>query len=335
MVDPHWVARSLDDTVTLVIAAACPRYAVQVSDRRLTTRSPRGALTTVSEEENKAIFWDLPTARLLVSYTGIARVGQIGMQEYLSERMMQAAKSAECEPSASVNALKDSLTKSLRHIPKVHRRLSVMLSGFVVSDDGSPMVCSCKLTNFQDWERGDDDALAWSAFSARFMSPKAGISWPTIMHHLGAWNAVDIEELEEIRLLLELDRPPAAVVGKILSYMPVWQKRAEGTIGPQLSSAVIHVENLNQPTWAYHAQSNSKTLYSGAIVKSRPAGSIVMTDIELTAGANAPPVVVPATPRRRPCPCGSGKQYRFCHGQHRPHRLPPAIRPDTRGSWDS
>ena len=82
----------------LVIAAACPDYAIQVSDRRLTRVSRSGRIELVEDEENKAIFWDLPTARLAVGYTGVSRIGRQSTAEFLCDQLLAAGEHGNAHP---------------------------------------------------------------------------------------------------------------------------------------------------------------------------------------------------------------------------------------------
>lgn len=310
--------------MTLVIAASNPNYLVQVSDRKLTATSPSGLLLPYSEEENKSIYWNLPSARFAVSYTGVARLFGTSTERFLCEELTAAAELGKYLAQESLEALRAAISKKFKRLPRSTRRLSVILTGFLIQPDSTAFVGSCLLTNFQVWG-SHDDATAWDDFTATYFFPRAGEIWPTIIHHLGAWHVVDISELESIRPLLEQNRPPSAVVSKIMSLYPIWSKRsAEGartpTVNLQTSSMVISADNIDQPSWAYHTEGNSQTIYSGATVLSRPDGNIAFAGVQITAVSEGVYTAVPQVGRRQPCPCGGGKQYRLCHGRVQPHR---------------
>lgn len=306
--------------LTLVVAAVCPDYAVQVSDRRLTTRSRADVVKVFTDEENKSIFWNLPMARFAVAYTGIARIGATSMERFLCDQLMAAAERGNYEPNASIEALRRSLSWSMLSLPRQARRLSLMLSGFVAPEDDVPFVAGCLLTNFQIWG-SHDDADAWDEFTALYEEPRAGVEWPTLMQKIGAWDIVDDAEVEEIRALLEQRKPPEAVVGKILDCFPGWAKgvRPTSTVGRQASSLVIRIDHADSPTWAYHTHKNSRSIYGGATVIARAGGSVAAANVEIRLESEGS-AAVPQVPRRRPCPCGSRKQYRLCHGRINPHR---------------
>lgn len=313
--------------MTFVLAAATMDYVVQISDRRLTAFDRRGRPSVYKEEENKAIFWNAPDARLAVSYTGIARVRGEPTERWLMSLMADAVENSGYEINAATERLRVLLGDALGGLPAAHRRLTVMCTGFI-SQDGMRSVFpgNCLITNFQDYESNVDSPFAWDEFVPRYSSPRDDFDGPfSLIQFAGNWQAVDINEVELLRPLLEEQRPPPAVIGKAVELFDIWAARSK-FIGRQLTSMVIRVSDLDRPTWQYHTKSNSQVLYGGSTVMTRLGqGSLMVSDPQIKAeGEGARPAVVPTVPRKAPCPCGSGKRYKHCHGAFDPHKpLPP------------
>jgi hypothetical protein len=136
---------------------------------------------------------------------------------------------------------------------------------------------------------------------------------------VGGWLTFPGNEADEIKALLTEGKPPHAARDEILDLLPGWSERSGDTIGMQANSIVISA-GRESPEWAYHSQHNTHVTHLGTTVMSKPEGSYVFADVQVHAddSETTAPMVVPRPQggRRRPCPCGSGKQYRLCHGRH-------------------
>ena len=262
----------------------------------------------------------LPHARFITGYTGLARIGNEPMEQVLGESLLNSACSAGFLPTETITAFAGTLTRrftdpKVTALPPVHRRLTVMFTGYLdfpPNLSGKAPVAAL-VTNFQDWGAADR-AVPFPAFKTTFIQMKKGEAWPTYVERIGSWGVLGPTEAAAIRALLTPGRPPHAVVDKIVSMLRTWSSRSP-TIGEQANSCILSPDWQVEPVWTYHSAENSRTWYGGNNVIATPETQIAISQPLITAHGDAPPLVVPPTGRRRPCPCGSGKQYRLCHGK--------------------
>jgi hypothetical protein len=242
------------------------------------------------------------------------------MDEIIAEMLLEVAPAAGYLHGDAIQAVPSELDQLFRtRVPKsvtaANRKFTLMCTGFGAADHGwTPL--HALITNFQHWG-SHDDPEAWEHFELHPLSVKAGETWPTLVQRVGAYDAVPFGEMEELRLLLGKGKPPEAVRGKMIEFLAQWSARSGGTIGQQASSMVVHAGE-GSPEWGYHSARLSHTWHAGMTVITKPEGSFAAGKVELKADdpTTTPPIVVPRpSGRRQPCPCGSGRQYRLCHGR--------------------
>jgi len=121
--------------------------------------------------------------------------------------------------------------------------------------------------------------------------------------------------------MLKVGRPPEAIVGKGVELIREWAERKSSLdlIGKQISSVVVPAA-IDEPAAArYHSDVAQSTSYGITEVIARSDMGLAWKS-ELTA-KNGGLDAVPTVGRNVPCPCGSGKKYKRCHGQPaHPHR---------------
>jgi hypothetical protein len=307
--------------MTIIAVAANPHFAVQVSDRRL-TRQAGHTYKPVTDEENKALYWVFPDAHFVVGYTGIARVGREPMDEVLAVILVNLGIAAGYGATNAIAAIPAELdrvfrTKMPRSVSASMRRLTVMITGFQPGNDRwNPT--HCLVSNFQRWgSRDADDAAEHFALQTIAADPSEG--WPTLLQHVGARHAVRQHETDDLRTLLAEGKPPRAVRDKMVDLLYAWSSRSHGTIGLQANSVVIEA-GIGQPDWRYHSEHNSHTIHGGMTVMCTPETAYAARfQVSADDPTSTPPMVVPMPhSRRSPCPCGSSRQYRLCHGRDQP-----------------
>lgn len=316
-----WFRRTIV-SMTLVIAAQNSDYALQVSDRRLT--APDGTLH--DDESNKLFIFESDACRFVVGFSGLAGDGRsFKTNEWLPIALRDAAP-PDYNPDRLVQRLRDEAgrkfaTPAISRLPQAARRMSIMLTGFVYTTDG-PLPAYCMITNFQDYQRGADDAEPWQAFRAwwRILTISPRPAWA--IQRIGAWERFGESHIETVKSLLNSKRPARAVVGKIIELVRgISGPLGSGsTVGRQLMSAVLYADRMQPCTFAYHSDEEQFTYHSPAVILARrDAGGVIFRDIRLTAvSPDAKPIVVvyPRQPRNQLCKCGSGKKYKKCHGVH-------------------
>jgi len=305
--------------VTLITAAANFAFVVQVADRRLS--DGKGPL---EEEQAKAIHLRLPRADFLVGYTGLAKIQDKPMNRVLMELLYKSAERGSFEPLATAEAITSHLTtlfqgRSVRAYRPQDRRLSVMMTGFHRVDDQHHALIQGLWTNFQDWG-SDDSAEAWDRFAFTPFSVRPGVKWPTLVQRIGAYDALSLETVEEgLRPLLADAKPPTAIRDKMIRMLPA-QSELHPTVGVNANAAILFPNGLVE--WSYWTGAPSWTYSGGNTVLAIPGQSLLAADVEIYASDQAGnplrtgrPLSVPQVPRNKPCPCGSGRRYRQCHGR--------------------
>lgn len=105
--------------MTLVLSIATPKFAVQVSDRRLTWTDAMGGIRIADDEANKqTVFHN----RMVFAYTGLARIAEKSTDVWLAHTL---AESPSDSLSDAVQHLRDRATEAFKiiNLPSVLKRL--------------------------------------------------------------------------------------------------------------------------------------------------------------------------------------------------------------------
>lgn len=305
--------------MTLILTLGNSEQIIQISDRRL---SWNGQL--VEDESNKAAHLVCANARLAFGFTGVARWGGFVTRDWLLDAVFKSGPPDGMAKNI-LERLRERASEDFMHLrdissaPKGAKRLSIMFSGYLHHHDPPLMGCSI-LTNFQNFQTGQDEAEAWDEFKVTYWSEKRPLNQePTLVQRIGSWQAMTPADEEILRKLLEEKKPARAIIGKAVDIFREMSDRptASGTIGKQLSSIRIssnpqlgvesgYHSNVNRWEWNMTDmlildQNGQGTAFKGFRIQASRAPSVT-------------PLVVPKVGRNHPCPCGSGKKYKYCHG---------------------
>lgn len=303
--------------MTLIIALGNSEQVIQISDRRL---SSNGRL--VDDESGKAGQLTCRNGRFAFGATGLARYGGFSTREWLLDALLEAG-SPDYEMAGILGRLTERATSEfaqnrvLRSAPSAAKRLSVMFSGYLYHRD-PPLAAFAILTNFQDFESGLDQPEAWDEFRLIRWSEKRPFDGePTLVQRVGNWQAMTGDDEMVLRGLLEARKPARAIIGKAVEVMAEIADRpaANGTIGKQLTTICIP-RNLEDPIESSYFTSINRSVIVGADGAWLMADDkrLVWKDPQLEIGGKV--VAVPKVGRNQPCPCGSGRKYKHCHGKH-------------------
>jgi hypothetical protein len=310
--------------MTLVVGAQNNDYALQVSDRRLTAED--GSI--VDEESNKLFILESDACRFVVGYTGLARftgVGGFETKDWLSTALSEAAP-PDYHPDRIIERLRSAATQqfakpNVQLLKPAARLLSIMLTGSVFTTLG-PLAAYCMITNYQDYDRGDDDGEPWPEFRAWWKVLQNPVRPAWAVQRVGAWRQFRMSHIEAVKMLVTEGRPASAVIGKTVELIREISGKpgSMSPVGRQLMSAVVSSNRAEQSTFAYHSDIEQMTYHMPTIIFARSdIGGAILGDVRLTAvGPDARPVAVvyPKQPRNQLCACGSGKKYKKCHGMH-------------------
>lgn len=317
--------------MTLVLSLGNADQFVQVSDRRLSFGENKPA----TEEFNKAVTLVCANARFLVGFSGLAKAGYFDTGKWLLQSLY------DCSPPdygiyELIERFKQKATTDFQSVPQIKclpvvtKRLSVMFSGYIYLHD--PPLAGCAIvSNYQDFKTGIDSTVAWDEFEATYWTERRPHEGElSFVQRIGCWQAMFEPDIDSLRTLLEQRKPVDAIIGKAVALMRAMAERsqAKGTIGKQISAICLPRDVKLPITTSYHTDVIQHNVFFPshlfAFSKDR---RMLATDakVYITDSQGKPsPVAIPKVSRNQPCPCGSGKKYKFCHG-----------RPLLRKSWGS
>jgi SEC-C motif len=304
--------------MTLILVLGNSDQMIQVSDRRL---SWHGHL--VEDESSKAGLLTCLNARLAFGFTGLAKFGNFCTRDWLLDALMDSGP-PEYTAKEVLERLKIRASDTFRRHPALHlthralKRLSIMFSGYL-DHHTPPLAAFAILTNYQNFDSGQDEAEASDEFRLRFASERRPLDGElTFIQRVGNWRAMTRDDELALRRLLRDRKPSAAIIGKAVKLIRQMADRpaANNSIGKQLSVISIPRDPVLPVESGYYSAVNSSITYMPDNVLVKPHETCAAKDIRVRKVQPAgSPLLVPKVGRNHPCPCGSGKKYKRCHGR--------------------
>jgi hypothetical protein len=303
--------------MTLIMALANKKQVVQISDRRL---SSNGKL--VDDESNKCGILFCLNARMTFGYTGLARWKSFSTFDWLLKILHDSAPPdytigeilERVKHKATYSFKNDPILKNMRAEDK---KLSVMFSGYINVDGENKPGCAI-LSNYHNFENNTAFEVAQDEFIVNYSSAKKEEENPTLVQRVGNWRAMTQKDIDSMRDLLVENKPSEAIVGKGLWLMRdiADRPKSAGTIGKQLTSIVIPKDFSKPIESSYSSDVVKFETYMPAMVYLLPDQHATITNISvIPVEKDTLPLSVPKIRRNAPCPCGSKKKYKFCHGK--------------------
>jgi hypothetical protein len=301
--------------MTLILTALNSDYVVQLSDRRLTT-----GRRVVDEESNKALLVHLSDGRLVFGFTGLAKAGDFETTTFLTDIVMAA-----CPPDHSVAGTTERLSSTATakwrdqrvaaRVPTDKRQLTISVFGFGPGRyHHGPVPGGLVISNTR-WTGSSWDVRSGFSVVKRFTAkPGTDLSKATVIHPIGATGGITEEAVSPIRRMLEDHRLPDAIVGKGVELMRAWSqlRPAAGTVGDQISSIVVPADIREGWTFDYHTAQPTPTIHHPIFIEATGRSAPFASRLEITQQQGF--MAVPKAGRNEPCPCGSGRKYKRCHG---------------------
>ena len=305
--------------MTLILALGNSEQVIQVSDRRLT----RNGLL-VDDESNKAGMIRCCDARFAYGFTGIAQIGNFITKNWLIESIYNCLYPDYCL-GKMLERLREKASNDFRTIPIIRRLnqmdklLTILFSGYLMHTT-PPIWGYSIITNDSRYETSDNRIC--DNFIVRCWKEKRPfIGEPTMIQKVGAWPAITKHDEDELRKFLEQRKPIKAIIGKCVDMFRIISARttAANTVGKQLSIITIPRDISSEPLTGYESDIiKYEAFFPDQIVAfgddNRFMARDSMLKSESTLGLN--PFVFPRVGRNRPCPCGSKKKYKRCHGKN-------------------
>lgn len=284
-------------------------FALQVSDRRLSWNS-----VVVEEEHNKSFSLNLPGFRFTVAFTGLARIGTFCTADWLLDQLRLIGET-EHAPVVLIERLATALTHrfssyiDIKSLRLAQRRLDVTIVGYNYSED-PPRGLAAEITN-----ANDENGFFRPIFTSEIRPSDTPWTW---MGAFGNGGALDLDAIEHVREHLVQGARPEAIQGMFEKQIRKMadDHRSANAIGKQLD----HILIFSDPGRAVIGGRSSAVVRQDFTM---PAGISIGPGGQVFAfkgagmvpvGSNATPLSIPQVHRNQPCPCGSGKKYRLCHG---------------------
>jgi len=300
--------------MTLLVGIAHPQYAILLSDRLLTTF---GTSTPLAHQTKSGVL-QTDDATMLYAYTGLARSGNFEAGRWITELLLGAGK-AKHDLQAVLQAATESATKyfcserDLLRVNAIDRRLMVMFLGFAASG----RIAYAELSNCTDagtgkWLGEAKNEFAWGLMRSDDMSTR-----PRFICWQGATTAISDTDFDRLDSLVGGGKPIIGVVTKAVDIIRdiAGRSASNGTIGKDVLAGFLDAATLRFSSEFFPYRS-SPSAYAIDRVDIRSAGDQLAT-VEMSLTQQSAKFIDPLTRRRQPCPCGSGKQFRFCHGKRR------------------
>lgn len=311
--------------MTIILTLINSDQTIQLSDRRFTRN---GILVDDKDDEhNKGGVFVTSNARLTFGFAGLASYetsyGTFETQKWILSSLVDLAP-----PDYVTKPILDRLTAkasidfsklpSLAGVPAMHKRLSVMFSGYLYHHS-PPMAAVAIMTNFQDFKNGKDSDIAWDQFRwFPWNEKRPRIENPILIQSIGTCLPVNESDLESLKFLLTERKPARAIIGKAVEIIRKLadHPKAANSIGKQVSSIILPRDPDLDPISEYHTMKPRSVIFTTSMAIAVKGKQIAIADPEFGVDEpNAPNIVFPKVGRNVPCPCGSGKKYKRCHGK--------------------
>jgi hypothetical protein len=161
--------------------------------------------------------------------------------------------------------------------------------------------------------------IAWDHFNSYYTSEKEpGSTDLAYVQRIGAHRAMTPSDYVSLKTLLYERRPARAVISKATELMVRMADNpaAGGTIGKQVTWLKITPDPDSPTESGYYSNVPTSVVYmAGGVVAQTHRQAAIDMGVGWIEGPAPPPLAVPKVGRNYPCPCGSGKKYKRCHGR--------------------
>lgn len=301
--------------MTFGIGFACPHYAGIVTDRLLSGASS-------IDDSDKCGSVTYVDGRYAYTFAGLAEVARYRFQtrQQLAQALGEAGRPAQAGgPSARTREALERVARFMTDAMapmRVHprdKRVSILLAGFHQEGDAAPVGQLHMVSNFECLS-GTMSDVALPEFSVDSTDVRgSGLGWIGSAELAPEDRSPVLDLLQNSRLV-----PPWEVTKELVRLIRSASDKNPTSIGRRCSS-IIGLRDPGPFYVDYHSGQVVDKVDGTAYVVATygNVGAFYLIDLRLTdAGLKGNTVAtrVPAVHKRQACPCGSGRQYRNCHG---------------------
>jgi SEC-C motif len=260
--------------------------------------------------------------RVVLTFSGLAQANGFDTKKWLVKTVQELGP-----PSYNlvgiIKGLVPRLTEEFKTNPALRRglsdedrRLSVMLVGLTFFKSTPAVPIYAIISNFENPASGSP--------AANSANPEFSLSDGNIVEEgtrcilfIGNKAAITKEPFNQVAEAA-LTATPQSIVLKVVDVMRkiADDPRSSALIGKQLSTVILPGDPNQEVVGAYHTDTVKAAYYMPDVAWVMSDGSSAATNIKIEPAAplTTPPLAVPVVGRNQPCPCGSGRKYKHCHG---------------------
>jgi hypothetical protein len=304
--------------VTLLITAVTRDYAVQVADGRLTVRGAQpGDIDTIS----KSTYLACADGVAGIAFTGLATATGFNTSQWTAAALSDAGAEADHRLVPTLEQFRQRLSNEIWKLPiaEEDRRLTFHVGGFVHPDRPARGFAAILSNVDHDYPTSALDTPT-REFSLQPFYADSDREDVALLLIGGVDAAVTTDEEERLyESAVNRVRAEAFVSRSVAVVRRASTRRAaRGLIGRDCISLIVRRDGSAAES-AYHPDGRDPRSHSAAFVRSVGDGhgeyAIWGYEEEHRDERGKPiPAAVPKVGRNKPCPCGSGKKYKRCHG---------------------
>jgi hypothetical protein len=282
--------------VALLFAGANSQYTFVATDRFL--ESMAGVRADPDQARPLVIRCD--DARAAVGFVSFAQPGQLDVRAWLREELANAARD-ESTFTATISRFAELAGERLARLPmsSVEKRLSVVFAAMVSYDEGYVAPWLVRVSNYEDIGAEEPSAEANAEFDILPKVPDDPSNPGSLVVSCGVNQGVvtsGIAELGSIVATLGQVSRVAAKCGELMRGAAL-APESDGWVGTRCDAVGLTRDVRQAPEGHSISAGDSRTTFT-------PDVDDLRSDIP-----------IPRVGRNKPCPCGSNKKYKLCHGQ--------------------
>jgi hypothetical protein len=281
--------------VALIFAGANSQYVFLASDRFLESI----AGTRVDTDHAKPTVVRCDDARAAVGFVSFAQPGQFDVRSWLREALAEATQQESAFTSMIDNFAELAGARFARlPLSTAEKRLSVVFSAMVLYADGVTAPWLVRVSNYE--ELGQElRAEANAEFSVLPKIPDDAANPTSLLVSCGVSDGVLSSGIHDLETLVATLGPVSRVAAKCGELMrgAALAPESDGMVGTRCDVVGLSREVRHEPEGYSISAGDSRTTFVPDVDDLRSE------------------IPIPRVGRNRPCPCGSNKKYKLCHGR--------------------
>jgi len=282
--------------VALLFAGANSQYTFVASDRFLESMAGSRA----DPEQAKPMVIRCDDARAAVGFVSFAQPGQLAVRSWLREELANAARD-ESTFTATISRFAELAGARFERLPlsSAEKRLSVVFAAMVSYDEGYTAPWLVRVSNYEEVGVEEPRAEANAEFDVLPKVPDDPSNAGSLVVSCGVNQGVLSSGIADLATLVATLGPVSRVAAKVGELMrgAALAPESDGWVGTRCDAVGVSRDVRQAPEGHSISAGDSRTTFTPDVDDLRRE------------------IPIPRVGRNRPCPCGSNKKYKLCHGQ--------------------